>query len=83
MEAASGGLPDCPFGSDLQKYWDRRYEYFSRFDDGIQIDAEGLYSVVPEQVAATQASYVHGASVLDAFAGVGGTPLGSRERARE
>jgi hypothetical protein len=45
----------CPFGEHLQKYWNKRYLYFSRFDDGIEIDAEGLYSVTrPFQVVEEQ-----------------------------
>lgn len=68
--------PDtCPFGPSLQKYWDQRYEYFSKFDEGIQIDAEGLYSVIPEEVGAYQASLVRSTTVLDGFAGVGGSAI--------
>lgn len=29
------------------KYWAQRYRYFSRFDDGIALDAESWYSVTP------------------------------------
>jgi len=65
-----------PLSKDLDKYWRRRYEYFSRFDEGIQIDAEGLYSVVPEKTALEQAQLVMGRTVLDAFAGVGGNAIG-------
>jgi len=25
----------CPFGKALKKYWDRIYDLFSRFDEGI------------------------------------------------
>lgn len=65
----------CPFGETLQKYWDKRYEYFSRFDDGIQIDPEGLYSVIPEQVGLHQAGLIKGTTILDGFAGVGGSAI--------
>jgi trimethylguanosine synthase len=65
-----------PLSEDLNKHWLRRYEYFTRFDEGIQIDAEGLYSVVPEQTALEQAKLVKGGSVLDAFTGVGGNAIG-------
>src|SRR5664280_38723 len=69
--------PDVsPFGPDLQKYWNRRHELFSRFDDGIATDAEGLYSVVPEDVALEQARRLRSGSVLDAFAGIGGSAIG-------
>lgn len=54
---------DCPFGKELQKYWDRRYDLFSRFDDGIQIDKEGLYSAMPEN------------AVIDGMCGLGGLSI--------
>ncbi|GII92393.1 RsmD family RNA methyltransferase [Sinosporangium siamense] len=65
-----------PFGPSLQKYWNRRYEYFSRFDEGIRTDAEGLYSVMPEDAALAVAKAVRGAVVLDGFAGIGGSSIG-------
>jgi trimethylguanosine synthase len=49
-----------PFGPNTQKYWDRRHQYFDRFDQGIETDAEGLYSVVPQEVG---------------FAGIGGNAI--------
>lgn len=64
-----------PFGPSLQKYWDRRYLFFSKFDDGIQIDQEGLYSVTPEDVGLRQAELMQGATVLDGFGGVGGSAI--------
>mmetsp|Transcript_14699 Transcript_14699/g.31372 ORF Transcript_14699/g.31372 Transcript_14699/m.31372 type:complete len:657 (-) Transcript_14699:175-2145(-) len=33
------------------KYWAQRKRLFKKFDDGIQLDAEGWYSVTPEVVA--------------------------------
>jgi len=43
----------CPFDYDakLSKYWHQRHRLFSRFDDGIQLDDEGWFSVTPEQIA--------------------------------
>ena len=66
----------CPFGPDVQRYWDKRYEYFSLFDEGIQIDREGLYSVTPEKIAIEIAKRIRGDKVLDAFCGVGGNAIG-------
>jgi trimethylguanosine synthase len=66
----------CPFGPELQKYWNRRYELFARFDLGIAVDEEGLYSAVPEEAALSVASIVRGTVVLDAFCGVGGSAIG-------
>lgn len=67
----------CPFGRDLQRYWDRRYDYFSRFSDGIKVDSEGLHTVMPEQAALQLAKLVpDSAIVLDGFCGVGGISIG-------
>ena len=33
------------------KYWAQRKRLFSRFDDGIQLDSQGWYSVTPEAIA--------------------------------
>ena len=30
------------------KYWMQRYSLFSRFDEGVQLDTEGWWSVTPE-----------------------------------
>jgi trimethylguanosine synthase len=64
-----------PFGSDTQKYWDKRYLYFSKFDEGIEIDKEGLYSIVPEEVALAHAKSVKSKTIVDAFGGVGGSAI--------
>ncbi len=64
-----------PFGGAGQKYWDKRYQYFSKFDEGIQTDLVGLYSVMPEVTALAQAKLIKGDYVLDAFAGIGGSAI--------
>ncbi len=63
-----------PFGADTQRYWDARYDLFSRFDE-IQIDKTGLFSVKPEKVALEIASRLAGENVLDGFTGVGGSAI--------
>ncbi len=65
----------CPFGPELQKYWDRRYFLFSAWDSGIQTDAEGIFSVKPESLAMTIAQTLPGQVVLDAFCGIGGSAI--------
>jgi trimethylguanosine synthase len=65
-----------PFGGHTQKYWDRRYSLFSRWDEGILTDAEGLYSVKPEAFALEIAARLPGDTVLDAFCGIGGSAIG-------
>lgn len=58
---------------DLVKYWKQRYRLFHRFDEGIQLDAEGWYSVTPEKVACQIANRFKGRSVVaDFFSGPGG-----------
>ncbi|KAK9811438.1 hypothetical protein WJX72_003916 [[Myrmecia] bisecta] len=52
-----------------------RYSLFSRFDEGIQMDQEGWFSVTPEVMAAACAARCAGAVVVDAFAGVGGNTI--------
>ena len=65
----------CPFGTDVQRYWDKRFEYFLRFNDGIKIDKEGLYSVTPEKIALEIAEHTNGDVIVDAFGGVGGNAI--------
>ncbi len=42
-----------PFPKDevKDKYWAQRKRFFSKFDDGIQLDKESWYSVTPEAIA--------------------------------
>lgn len=65
---------------ELAKYWAQRYRLFSRFDEGIQLDREGWFSVTPERIAEHIALRVeHSLSgsqlVIDAFCGVGGNAI--------
>lgn len=60
---------------DVVKYWLRRYSLFSRFDDGIKLDEEGLFSVTPEEIAKHQAAHCGSGTVIDAFTGVGGNAI--------
>lgn len=66
----------CPFGVKFQKYWDRRYDLFSRFDSGIKVDEEGLFSVTPEEIALHQAKKMNCKIVVDGFCGIGGSSIG-------
>ncbi|MCU0728281.1 MAG: trimethylguanosine synthase [Planctomycetes bacterium] len=65
----------CPFGPELQEFWEMRHDLFSRFDEGIRIDAAGLFGVKPEELALRTAARVRGRTVLDALCGVGGTVI--------
>jgi trimethylguanosine synthase len=64
-----------PFGEHTQKYWDRRHRYFSKFDEGVEIDEVALYSVTPEECAIETAQNVKNLTVLDAFGCVGGNSM--------
>jgi trimethylguanosine synthase len=65
----------CPFGPKFQRYWDRRHELFVRFDEGVQVDGESLFSIKPEANAFDIASRFAGLEVLDGFCGVGGVTI--------
>lgn len=68
----------CELDKKLTKYWFQRYNLFSRYDEGIQMDDEAWYSVTPEKIALHIAkrfdeSLGTGHKVIvDAFCGVGG-----------
>lgn len=60
---------------EAQIYWDRRHLAFTRWDDGIQTDWQGLYSVKQEVLALQLAASSPGKIVLDAFCGIGGCAI--------
>ena len=63
-------------GERVAKYWRQRYSLFSKYDEGIELDEEGWFSVTPEAVAARHADLCGAAAVvIDAFAGVGGNAI--------
>ena len=59
----------------LKKYWHQRHRLFSLFDEGIQMDAEGWYSVTPESIAIHLAERCRCDVIIDAFCGVGGNTI--------
>ncbi|CAH8253996.1 unnamed protein product [Arabidopsis lyrata] len=59
----------------ITKYWIQRYHLFSRYDQGIELDEEGWYSVTPEVIAIKQAQRCRGKVVIDCFSGVGGNTI--------
>ena len=67
--------------SKLRKWWKRRYELFSRYDEGCVLDREAWFEVTPEAVADSIARRVAEKKggrpwiVLDPFAGVGGNSI--------
>lgn len=68
---ATVGSPDvCPYGPEYQPFWDMRYELFTRFDEA-EVDAGGLYTMVPEAHALEMARRARGRTVLDICSGIG------------
>ena len=70
-----------PFSEEGQKFFNKRYYLFSKFDGGIKLDEESWYSVTPEEISkhiARRVSDVFGdnkAIVMDAFCGCGGNTI--------
>ncbi|EAY18619.1 MGC80481 protein, putative [Trichomonas vaginalis G3] len=62
----------------INRYWNRRYEFWPNFDEGIVTDTVGLFSVTPWQsaihIAASLDQYYPNDSsiIIDACCGVGG-----------
>ena len=67
--AAAGSTPAN------EKYFVQRYMLFSRYDEGVQLDDEGWFSVTPEVLARHIAERCRCDLILDAFAGVGGNAI--------
>lgn len=62
-------------GDVMQKYYDKKYKLFSRFDEGILLDEESWFSVTPERVAEHIASRFENKRVIDGCCGVGGNAI--------
>eukprot|EP00039_Didymoeca_costata_P009253 m.122143 g.122143 ORF g.122143 m.122143 type:complete len:452 (-) comp14420_c0_seq1:1430-2785(-) len=61
--------------ADMKKYYAQRYRFFSKFDDGIQLDRESWYSVTPEKIALHIAQRCSCDVIIDAFCGAGGNSI--------
>lgn len=58
------------------KYWNQRYNIFSQYDAGVQLDEESWYSATHEPIAQHIAKQCVGATkVMDGFAGAGGNVI--------
>jgi len=64
----------CPFGPDYQVYWDMRHYLLRQFDQA-QVDATGLYTMVPEAPALDMARRASGSRSLDLCSGIGAMSL--------
>ncbi|VDP22317.1 unnamed protein product [Schistosoma margrebowiei] len=72
------------FDPSMDKYWAQRFRLFSRFDSGIQVDCDSLFSATPEVIAAHQAKRIYRVftpstkgsyTVLDIFCGTGSNAI--------
>ncbi|CAI5757978.1 unnamed protein product [Candida verbasci] len=66
--------------SNVKKFWSRRYDLFSRFDDGICLNEVLWYSVTPEVTAENIADYLYklnpdAKNILDLCCGGGGNTI--------
>lgn len=79
-DCGDGILNPYPKTEVQDKYWSQRRRFFSRFDEGIQLDKESWYSVTPEAIATHHSKMLVGAKegivIFDAFCGCGGNAIG-------
>lgn len=60
----------------IYKYFLNRYNFFDRFDEGIQLDAESWFSVTPQAIADYLAYKLRGVqSIADLCCGSGGNTI--------
>ena len=74
-ESRTKGDRENPYGDSMEKYWDQRYRFFSKFDEGIETDAQGLFSVTPEAIAVYLAKKCKCKIIVDGFCGIGGNAI--------
>lgn len=66
-----------PFAPCIAAFYARRFELFSRYAEGVRIDATSWYSITPERIAVRHAALCAAPAgiAIDAFAGVGGNTV--------
>jgi predicted RNA methylase len=69
-----GAFAGYPTTHQFGKYWQLRYDIFSKFDQ-ILFDDEGLYSTKPEKSCLEIARLFTARTILDPFCGIGGTTI--------
>jgi trimethylguanosine synthase len=83
-DCGDGIVNPHPKAQVADKYWAQRKRLFVKYDQGIQLDREGWYSVTPEAIANHIARRMvagnNGMVVLDACAGVGGNAIAFARR---
>ncbi|KZF22371.1 S-adenosyl-L-methionine-dependent methyltransferase [Xylona heveae TC161] len=72
-------LDEVPW--EIQKYWQQRYNIFSKYDEGIWMTDDAWFGVTPEPVAdkianhITQSASKDKKTIIDCFAGAGGNAI--------
>ncbi|KAL0220159.1 hypothetical protein RCL1_000014 [Eukaryota sp. TZLM3-RCL] len=63
----------------IHKYWRSRFSLFSRFEEGIMTDRQGLFSITPEVIALHVAkrirNFINDGLIIDCTACVGGNTI--------
>ena len=72
MIRPNASLETCPFGSELQSYWNR----LSDIERQMRLSKEGLYSLALQPIMDEIAEAIPGETVLDPFCGFGGSSIG-------
>ncbi|CAH8461806.1 unnamed protein product [Schistosoma turkestanicum] len=84
LTCESNHLMCANFDPSMDKYWAQRFRLFSRFDSGIQVDCDSLFSATPEVIAAHQAKRIYRVftpqtkgshTILDIFCGTGSNAI--------
>eukprot|EP00953_Heterococcus_sp_UTEX-ZZ885_P041549 21196-Heterococcus_DN1.PRE.1 len=57
------------------KYYGQRYRYWSLYDQGVQMDTEGWFSVTPEAISEHIANRCRCDVIIDPFCGCGGNAI--------
>jgi trimethylguanosine synthase len=85
-DCGDGIVNPHPKAQVADKYWAQRKRLFVKYDQGIQLDPEGWYSVTPEAIANHIARRMvagagnNGMVIMDACAGVGGNAIAFARR---
>ncbi|XP_045461723.1 trimethylguanosine synthase-like [Harmonia axyridis] len=59
----------------MKRYWQKRFNLFSRFNQGIQLDKESWYSVTPESIAKKTTEICKTNVIVDGFCVAGGNSI--------
>jgi tRNA/tmRNA/rRNA uracil-C5-methylase (TrmA/RlmC/RlmD family) len=61
--------------SKLDRFWTKRYMLFEKFDYGVKLDEDSLFSVVPEAISSYLSQRIACQKILVGYCGVGGEAI--------